>query len=77
LPDFIETYDLIGFGSGIYGGKFHEAFHRFVETILIVSPKPYFVFSTCGVRGTQWLASFNERLIKRGFSIVGGFSCKE
>jgi flavodoxin len=70
------VYDLIGFGSGIYGGKFHQAILHFVETLPTVTEKQAFVFSTCGVGGTRWHAAFKELLANRGFSVVGEFSCK-
>ena len=75
-PDALTTCDLIGFGSGIYNGKFHKALLQFVETLPTVTGKQAFIFSTCGVRGTQWHAAFKELLASRGFSVVGEFSCK-
>ena len=75
-PDAITAYDLIGFGSGIYNMKFHKALLQFVEALPTVTEKQAFVFSTCGVRGTQWHAAFKELLANRGFSVVGEFSCK-
>ncbi|HYC20774.1 MAG TPA: flavodoxin family protein [Candidatus Bathyarchaeia archaeon] len=75
-PETITAYDLIGFGSGIYAGKFYHALLRFVGTLPTVAEKQAFVFSTCGVRGTQWHAAFKELLANRGFSVVGEFSCK-
>jgi flavodoxin len=74
--DTLTAYDLIGFGSGIYGGKFHKTLLQFVETLPTVTEKHSFIFSTCGVRGTQWHAAFKELLANRGFSVEGEFSCK-
>jgi len=59
-PDAITAYDLIGFGSGIYAGKFHKTLLQFVETLPTVTEKQAFVFSTCGVRGTQWHAALKS-----------------
>ena len=75
-PETLTAYDLIGFGSGIYAGKFHHALLRFVEMLPTVAEKQAFLFSTCGIRGTQWHAAFKELLANRGFSVVGEFSCK-
>jgi flavodoxin len=75
-PDTLTAYDLIGFGSGIYNMKFHKTLLQFVETLPTVTEKQAFLFSTCGVRGTQWHAAFKELLANRGFSVVGEFSCK-
>ena len=69
-PGTLTGYDLIGFGSGIYGGKFHQAILHFVETLPTVTEKQAFVFSTCGVGGTRWHAAFKEllgpRILGRG-----------
>ncbi|MGB9372091.1 MAG: flavodoxin family protein [Halobacteriota archaeon] len=75
-PETLTAYDLIGFGSGIYAGKFHHTLLRFVEMLPTVAEKQAFVFSTCGIRGTQWHAAFKELLANRGFSVIGEFSCK-
>ena len=75
-PSTLADYDLIGFGSGIYGGNFHQALLHFVETLPTVTEKQAFVFSTCGVGGTRWHAAFKELLANQGFSVVGEFSCK-
>jgi flavodoxin len=75
-PSTLAAYDLIGFGSGIYGGKFHKTLIQFVGALPTVTEKQAFVFSTCGIRGTQWHAAFKELLANRGFSVVGEFSCK-
>ncbi len=55
-PETLTEYDLIGFGSGIYGGEFHQTLVQFVERFPIVD-KQAFVFSTCGVGGTGWHAA--------------------
>ena len=75
-PETLTAYDLIGFGSGIYGGKFHKTLLQFVEGLPAVTGKHAFIFSTCGIRGTEWHAALKEMLVNRGFSITGEFSCK-
>jgi flavodoxin len=75
-PAAVTTYDLIGFGSGIYDHNFHQALLHFVETLPTATEKKAFVFSTCGVGGTRRHAAFKELLASRGFSVVGDFSCK-
>ena len=70
-PDTLTAYDLIGFGSGIYAGKFHQALLRFVEMLPTVAEKQAFVFSTCGIGGTQWHAALERaagepRILGRG-----------
>ena len=75
-PDTLTAYDLIGFGSGIYGGKFHKTLLQFAESLPDYAGKRAFVFSTSGIGGTKWHAALKEQLVNRGFSIVGDFSCK-
>jgi len=38
-PEALATYDLIGFGSGIYFGKHHKTLLRFVETLPPIDTK--------------------------------------
>jgi menaquinone-dependent protoporphyrinogen IX oxidase len=47
----LDDYDLIGFGSGVYYGSFHEALWSWVRGLPSQSlpQKPAFVFSTSGV----------------------------
>ncbi len=74
-PGMPASYDLVGFGSGIYFGKPHKTLLRFVETLPPVTQKRAFVFSTCG-DGKIHHAALKEKLEDRGFSIVDEFSCK-
>ncbi len=75
-PDTLATYDLIGFGSGIYGKKFHKTLLQFLEALPAVTGQRAFIFSTSGGGEIQWHAALKELLVNRGFSIVGDFSCK-
>jgi flavodoxin len=72
----LAAYDLIGFGSGIYGRKVHKALIEFAQALPGVAEKHAFVFSTSGGGGTQFHAALKELLVNRGFSIGGEFSCK-
>ena len=74
-PDTLATYDLIGFGSGIYFGKHHKTLLQFVEMLPPVTQKKAFVFSTCG-DGKMHHAALKEKLANRGFAIVDEFCCK-
>jgi flavodoxin len=72
----LSDYDLIGFGSGIYFMKHHKTLLRFVETLPAVGGNPAFIFSTSGEGGIGKHAALKEKLVDRGFVIVGEFSCK-
>jgi flavodoxin len=74
-PGTLATYDLIGFGSGIYFGKHHKTLLQFVETLPPMTPKQAFVFSTSG-DGKMHHAALKEKLANRGFVIVDEFCCK-
>jgi flavodoxin len=74
-PGTIGSYDLVGFGSGIYFGKHHKTLLRFVETIPPVTQKEVFVFSTSG-DGKIHHAALKEKLVSRGFAVVDEFCCK-
>src|SRR5450756_2939300 len=47
-PSTLTAYDLIGFGSGVYGKKFHKTLIQFVEALPAVTGKRAFIFSTSG-----------------------------
>ena len=74
-PGMPASYDLIGFGSGIYFGKHHKTLLRFVETLPPVAQKQVFVFSTSG-DGKIHHAALKEKLVNRGFAVVDVFCCK-
>jgi len=90
-PETLTAYDLIGFGSGIYGRKFHKTLlqmekPRFTSisfraacpgpSLPAVTGKQGFIFSTRGGREGPGHAALKEMLVNRGFSITGEFSCK-
>ena len=76
----LEQYDLIGFGSGIYFGKHHESLLDFVDRLPMLKHKKAFIFSTSGLRKIPFIHNFDkplkERLQRKGFDIIGEFSCR-
>jgi flavodoxin len=76
----LERHDLIGFGSGIYFGKHHESLLDFVDGLPMLRNKKAFVFSTSGLRRIRFVHDFdkllNEKLRRKGFDIIGEFSCR-
>jgi flavodoxin len=78
--DMLERYDLIGFGSGIYFGRHHESLLDLVNQLPVVRNKKAFVFSTSGLRKIPLVHDFDRplrrRLQRKGFDIIGQFSCR-
>jgi flavodoxin len=50
-PMDLSDYNLVGFGSGIYGGKHHQALLDLAEGLPPVTDKKAFIFSTHGAPG--------------------------
>jgi flavodoxin len=74
----LKNYGVIGFGSGIYFGRFHRSLAAFVEKLPDMKGKKAFVFSTSGPGGlynTIMKRGFSASLRGKGFEIMGEFSC--
>jgi flavodoxin len=76
-PEELQEYNLIGFGSGIYGAKHHEALLDLADRLPQVTDRKAFIFSTCGV---TWEvdnnhSSLREKLQSKGYMIVDEFTC--
>lgn len=76
----LEDYDLIGFGSGIYGGKHHADLLDLADNLPQVTDKKAFIFSTSAITGEAKVAKdhslLKKKLQSKGYVIVGEFSCK-
>lgn len=70
---------LIGFGSGIYYGKFHKGLLNFAKNLPETNGQKAFIFSTAGVKQIPFLnsghKSIREILRAKNFNIVGEFDC--
>ena len=76
-PEELQEYYLVGFGSGIYGAKHHEALLDLADRLLQVTDRKAFIFSTSG---TAWErdknhSSLRETLQSKGYVIVDEFTC--
>jgi flavodoxin len=82
-PQELEAYDLVGFGSGIYGERHHRALFDLADRLPQVANRKAFIFSTCGIPAfgmtdevvAQNHARLREKLQSRGFVIVDEFGC--
>jgi len=88
-PQELQEYDLVGFGSGIYGAKHHKALLDLADRLPQVTNRRAFIFSTCGApmtfmeldeaEFTEYVAqnhsSLRDKLESKGYVIVDEFSC--
>jgi len=79
-PDELQDYDLVGFGSGIYGAKHHETLLELAGRLPQLTGKKAFIFSTSAIMGESKVAkdhsALREKLESRGYVIVDEFACK-
>lgn len=69
----LSGYELIGFASGIYFGKFHESVTKFAQENLPQGKKVFFLSTYGGGNNTKAI----EAAVKaKGAQIVGQFGCK-
>jgi flavodoxin len=74
VPEALREFDLIGFGSGIYGSKHHNALIGLIEAMPAME-KDVFVFSTAGILRKTNHQVIREKLAEKGCHIVGEFAC--
>ncbi len=86
-PEELQEYELIGFGSGIYGAKHHESLLDLAGRLPHVTNKKAFIFSTNGAPAramdhnsietymTKNHSPLREKLQSKGYVIVDDFSC--
>jgi flavodoxin len=79
-PEELQDYDLIGFGTGIYGAKHHEYILDLADRLPAVSNKKAFIFSTSAIMGKDKIAEdhklLREKLEAKGYIILDEFACK-
>jgi flavodoxin len=79
-PEELQDYNLVGFGSGIYGGKHHQALLDLAGRLPRVTGRNAFIFSTSAITGKAKVEKdhslLREKLQSRGYVIVDEFSCK-
>ena len=70
---------LVGFGSGVYYGRMHDALFEWLHGLPDVpeAALPAFLFSTAGLPWLSglWHEPLCRLLARKGFRIVGQFSC--
>ena len=80
VPKELQEYDLVGFGSGIYGEKHHKTLLDIADRLPQVVDKKAFIFSTSAILGEKKVAkdhsTLREKLQYKGYMIVDEFACK-
>ncbi|GAA5071418.1 flavodoxin family protein [Nocardia iowensis] len=75
----LATYDLVGFGSGIFQMSFHPRLRQFVRSLPKEQRRKAFVFATSGMpepRFRRYTRSFARLLEQKGFEVVDTFTCR-
>ncbi len=76
----LGNHELVGFGSGVYYGRLHAALYAWLHGLpdCREALKPAFVFSTSGLPFLSkiWHARLKKLLGRKGFDVVGEFSCR-
>ncbi len=79
-PEEFQEYYLIGFGSGIYGGKHHKDLLDLTDNLPQVTNRKAFIFSTSAMIGETKVAKdhslLREKLQSKGYMIVDEFANK-
>lgn len=79
-PEELQEYNLIGFGSGIYGEKHHKLLLDLADKLPQVTNRKAFIFSTSALTGeakaTKDHSMLREKLQSKGYMIVDEFQCK-
>jgi flavodoxin len=80
IPEELQEYSLIGFGSGIYDEKHHKLLLDLADTLPQVNNMNAFIFSTSAIMGKDKVAKdhllLREKLQSKGYTIVDEFACK-
>ncbi len=79
-PEDLQKYDLVGFGSGIYGAKHHETLLELADKLPQAAGKKAFLFSTSAILGAHKVKedhfALREKLESKGYVILDEFACK-
>ena len=77
-----SEYELIGFGAGIYYGFHHRRLRKFIKGLPENNAHKVFLVTTNGVRSKLYMKMLNintnnlkKQLERKGFDVVGDFSC--
>ena len=84
-PEELQQFDLVGFGSGIFGEKHHESILELADKLPPVTDKKAFIFSTSfvgvdslvfGRITSKFHTALREKLQSKGYTVVDEFNCR-
>lgn len=70
----LQSYECIGFASGIYFSKFNKDLIRFAKEKMPVDKKTFFIY-TCGAKGKGYTKAISEALKEHNTIILGEYGC--
>ena len=74
----VSSYDLIGFGSGVYMTNFNGFVLSVINKLIGFEGKKTFIFSTSGM-GKNFINNFEKgirgRIKRKGGILIGSFNC--
>lgn len=70
----LADFDLIGFGSGIYGGRHDRKLITLIENMPPMD-KNVFIFSTYGIYMKSYHNLIKKKLAEKSCKVIGEFSC--
>lgn len=71
----LSKYNVVGFASGIYNGKFHQSLFDFIDNSVSL-PKKAFLVHTSGSGNKKYALSFINLLKEKDIDIIDSFCCK-
>jgi flavodoxin len=82
-PEDVAEYDLVGFGSGMYGATFHPSLLDLADRLPQVENKRAFLFSTyrapAVAAGGKFVSNHHsrmrEKLLAKGYAVFREFGC--
>lgn len=78
-PAELATYELVGFGSGVYFGSFHSELRTFAESLPAMQQAQAFILATSGFPDAgphRFIPPLTRVLEQKGFDVVGSFSTR-
>lgn len=76
----LESYDLIGFGSGVYLSKPHRSLFQLIDKFPPLKNKKAFIFFTSGLFPIKLINDFQTPLLhalrNKGFENIACFNCR-